>query len=218
MGAADLTVVTPALRIVGNFISGTDRQTAAALAAGALPALVPLLSSPSNVVHSYAALALERLLTVREAGGALRFAAVDLLPLREPLLGALFGALQLPDSAENEYVVKAIMRLLSLLGPESRGGGGGGSRVRTRALRHRVRGACDGGCRPAADAQPSAGAAALHLGGAASHLPARRVCLPSSRRAERAALCAHVQQCVALLGGGWGRRRCCQHPRLASRA
>ena len=40
----ELTVVTPALRIVGNFISGNDRQTSAVLAAGALPALMPLLS------------------------------------------------------------------------------------------------------------------------------------------------------------------------------
>jgi len=105
-----------ALKFLTTFRVQISRPACLAL----LPALVPLLSSPSNVVHSYAALALERLLTVREAGGALRFAAVDLLPLREPLLGALFGALQLPDSAENEYVVKAIMRLLSLLGPESR--------------------------------------------------------------------------------------------------
>jgi len=39
-----LTVVTPALRIVGNLISGSDRQTQAAVDAGALRAVVPLLS------------------------------------------------------------------------------------------------------------------------------------------------------------------------------
>ena len=44
MGHSDITVVTPALRIVGNFISGSDVQTTAALTAGALTALVPLLA------------------------------------------------------------------------------------------------------------------------------------------------------------------------------
>ena len=44
MAHTELTVVTPALRIVGNFISGSDVQTSAAIAAGALPALVPLLA------------------------------------------------------------------------------------------------------------------------------------------------------------------------------
>ena len=50
MGHAELTVVTPALRIVGNFISGSDTQTSAAIAAGALPALVPLLAHPRRTL------------------------------------------------------------------------------------------------------------------------------------------------------------------------
>ena len=103
-----------ALKFLTTFRAQLGRPASLAL----LPSLVALLQSRSNVVHSYAALALERLLTVRD-GGALRFAAADLVPLREPLLGALFGALQQEDSGENEYVMKAIMRLLSLLGPEA---------------------------------------------------------------------------------------------------
>ena len=47
-----------------------------------LPCVVALLSSESNVVHSYAALCVERMLTVRE-GGALRYVAADLAPMRD---------------------------------------------------------------------------------------------------------------------------------------
>jgi hypothetical protein len=51
MGHAELTVVTPALRIIGNFISGNDRQTQAALDAGALALITPLLSHANKSVR-----------------------------------------------------------------------------------------------------------------------------------------------------------------------
>jgi hypothetical protein len=51
MGHPELTVVTPALRIIGNFISGNDRQTQAALDAGALAAITPLLSHANKTVR-----------------------------------------------------------------------------------------------------------------------------------------------------------------------
>jgi exportin-2 (importin alpha re-exporter) len=84
-----------------------------------LPSIAALLGVPDNVVHSYAALAVEKLLTVRD-GGALRFAAADLVPFREQLLGGLFKALTLPESGENDYVMKALMRVLAVLGPDAR--------------------------------------------------------------------------------------------------
>jgi exportin-2 (importin alpha re-exporter) len=104
-----------ALKFLTTFRSQIPKAACLAL----LPNIAALLGAPDNVVHSYAALALERLMTVRDAG-ALRFAPADLVPLREPLLGGLFGALTLPESGENDYVMKALMRLLSLLGPEAR--------------------------------------------------------------------------------------------------
>ena len=47
----DLAVVVPALRLIGNIICGTDSQTQAAIDAGALKALVPLLSSRSRDIR-----------------------------------------------------------------------------------------------------------------------------------------------------------------------
>ena len=55
---------------------------------------------------------------MRVAGGTQSPAlvtAADLAPLAEPLLQGLFGAFELPASAENEYVMKCIMRSFSTL-------------------------------------------------------------------------------------------------------
>lgn len=79
--------------------------------------LVVLLGSDSNVVHTYAAVAVERLLAQRE-GGKQRFQVQDLAPVLEPLLSALFSAFLKPDSAENEYVMRCIMRVIDFVGPE----------------------------------------------------------------------------------------------------
>lgn len=102
-----------------KFLTTFRSQVPKALCLELLPSVAALLGAHDNVVHSYAALAVERLLTVRD-GGVVRFTAADLLPLREALLGGLFTALTLPESTENDYVMKALMRLLSVLGPEGR--------------------------------------------------------------------------------------------------
>lgn len=79
--------------------------------------LVVLLGSDSNVVHTYAAIAVERLLAQKEAGQQ-RFQVQDLAPVLEPLLAALFTAFNKPDSAENEYVMRCVMRVIGFVGPE----------------------------------------------------------------------------------------------------
>lgn len=79
--------------------------------------LVTLMGSDSNVVHTYAAVAVERLLAQKE-GGKQRFQVQDLAPVLEPLLSALFAAFSKPDSAENEYVMRCIMRVIDFVGPE----------------------------------------------------------------------------------------------------
>ena len=93
-----------------------------------MPALVALLSHKEAVVHTYAATAIERMLTVKEApaaaaavagagGGAaaaaapLRFGAAQLTPLLQPLLTSLFGVLKTDASKENAYVMRAVMRV-----------------------------------------------------------------------------------------------------------
>mmetsp|Transcript_40918 Transcript_40918/g.105829 ORF Transcript_40918/g.105829 Transcript_40918/m.105829 type:complete len:971 (-) Transcript_40918:235-3147(-) len=86
--------------------------------------VVPLLGSvinffaaESNVVHSYAAICIERLLALKDAGQP-RYKPGDLAPVLPKLLEGLFGALGHTDSGENEYLMKCIMRVLSFMGRE----------------------------------------------------------------------------------------------------
>ena len=102
-----------------------------------LPPAIACLGAPANVLHSYAALFVDRLLSSRvpaagaAAGGAAgalapagaqpppgtpRVTPADLAPHLAPLLDALFAALDLPDSGENEYLMRAIVRVLSAAG------------------------------------------------------------------------------------------------------
>lgn len=97
----DLPIIkADALKFLNTFRSQIGKQEILA----ALPAVVRLLGAQSNVVHSYAATCLERLLVIKEpgSGGRSRFTPADVQHLLQPLLGGLFGALTLPDSEENE--------------------------------------------------------------------------------------------------------------------
>lgn len=84
----------------------------------AYPVLVPIiaryLSSDNFVIHTYAAHALERLLSVKDDNGAPRFGKVQLKPLTQVLLVPLFKVLDNEESRENEYVMKAIMRICAV--------------------------------------------------------------------------------------------------------
>lgn len=81
------------------------------------PKATKFLASPDNVVHSYAAILIEKLLSLRR-DGQLVFTSSQLAPFLQPLLENLFAALRLPESGENEYVMRAIMRLLVFVGPQ----------------------------------------------------------------------------------------------------
>jgi exportin-2 (importin alpha re-exporter) len=96
-----------------------------------LPHAVACLAAPSNVLHSYAALFIDRLLACRVPGptadngggagatsttSAPRVPPSDLAPLLPSLLDGLFGALDHPDSGENEYCLRAVVRVLSAAG------------------------------------------------------------------------------------------------------
>lgn len=101
-----------ALKFLTTFRGQVPKNQCVAL----FPALVALLGSDSNVVHSYAATAVERLLAMKE-GGQPRFIPQDLATSLQPLLERLFAAFVKPDSGENEYVMRCVMRVISFVGP-----------------------------------------------------------------------------------------------------
>uniref|UniRef100_A0A3B5KM63 Exportin-2 n=1 Tax=Takifugu rubripes TaxID=31033 RepID=A0A3B5KM63_TAKRU len=81
----------------------------------AVPLLINHLQAESTVEHTYAAHALERLFTMRGPSNTTLISPAEMAPFTEQLLTNLFKALALPGSAENEYIMKAIMRSFSLL-------------------------------------------------------------------------------------------------------
>lgn len=98
-----------AIKFVTTFRSQLPKQVAMTL----IPHLIRFLVSESNVVHSYAAVCIEKMLVIKDAKQP-RFGAQDLIPFTSSLLNSLFGALKLPESQENTYVMKCIMRVLSV--------------------------------------------------------------------------------------------------------
>lgn len=78
------------------------------------PDLVRFLTAESNVVHSYAASCIEKLLLVKDEGGGARYTSADISPIFPVLMNNLFSAFKLPESEENQYVMKCIMRVLAV--------------------------------------------------------------------------------------------------------
>ncbi|CAM6025473.1 unnamed protein product [Sphagnum balticum] len=98
-----------ALKFFTTFRSQIRKQLTLEL----MPQLIGFLVAESNVVHSYAALCIEKLLALKD-GKQLRYTAADLTPFLQPLLTNLFSALKLPESQENSYIMRCIMRVLSI--------------------------------------------------------------------------------------------------------
>lgn len=73
-----------------------------------MPHLTRFLLCESNVVHSYAANCIEKMLPVKagQQAGINHFV--------QPLMTNLFNALKLPESQENPYVMKCIMRVVGI--------------------------------------------------------------------------------------------------------
>ncbi|KAK3036057.1 hypothetical protein RJ639_029810 [Escallonia herrerae] len=99
-----------ALKFFTMFRHHIPKHTAIAL----FPDVVRFLSSDSNVVHSYAASCIEKLLLVKDDKGQARYGSSDISPFLLALMTNLFGALDKPDSEENQYVMKCIMRVLGV--------------------------------------------------------------------------------------------------------
>ncbi|KAG8653447.1 exportin-2 [Manihot esculenta] len=84
------------------------------LAVQLFPDLVRFLGAESNVVHSYAASCIEKLLLVKDEGRLPRYNAVDITPFVQVLMSNLFNTMKFPESEENQYVMKCIMRVLGV--------------------------------------------------------------------------------------------------------
>ena len=79
-----------------------------------VPLLITHLNSPCIVLHTYAAHCIEKLLMLR-VGDQPVVTPVDIHPVFESLLTGLLKCLQMQGSQENEYVMKALMRSLSVM-------------------------------------------------------------------------------------------------------
>lgn len=82
-----------------------------------MPQLIRHLSSPVIVIHSYAANCIEKLLTMRDPNNKslTLINAEEVTPYAQQLILGLFGVFHFPGSAENEFAIKALLRLFSLL-------------------------------------------------------------------------------------------------------
>ncbi|KAG9510537.1 Exportin-2, partial [Fragariocoptes setiger] len=98
-----------------KYITTFRNQLSPALLITSLPLVIRHLAAPSVVVHSYAAITIEKLLTMRDPTNASVTAlkASQIEPYMDLLISGLFDTLQIPGSEENEYVMKAIMRIFS---------------------------------------------------------------------------------------------------------
>lgn len=97
-----------------KFFTMFRNQISKPVALALLPDVVRFLSSESNVVHSYAASCIEKLLLVKDDGVRSRYTSSDISPFLLVLMTNLFNALEKAESEENQYVMKCIMRVLGL--------------------------------------------------------------------------------------------------------
>ncbi|KDR18464.1 exportin-2 [Zootermopsis nevadensis] len=82
---------------------------------GSIPQLVRHLTAYSQVVHTYAACAIEKILVMKTPDGSAMVKSDEIVPVAPSLLNNLFKTMNLPGSEENAYVMKAVMRSFSSL-------------------------------------------------------------------------------------------------------
>jgi len=82
---------------------------------GIIPQVIRHLQSDSYVVHSYAGCGLEKMLVMKDSAGNSLITQEILAPYAPEVVGGLFNALAKPNSGENEYIMKAIMRSFGTL-------------------------------------------------------------------------------------------------------
>ncbi|GKG33233.1 exportin-2, partial [Tanacetum coccineum] len=67
-----------------------------------------------NLVHSYAAICIEKLLLVKDNGVQARYTGLDVGSILLALMTNLFGALKKPEAEDNQYIMRCIMRVLQI--------------------------------------------------------------------------------------------------------
>lgn len=101
-----------------KFVSTFRNQFAAEHLTQLMPMLIHCLSSDSVVVHTYAAATIEKILTTKKQIDTptkeLKFGQENLKPFLESLFTGLFAIVDNENLPENEYVMKAVMRSLSV--------------------------------------------------------------------------------------------------------
>lgn len=99
-----------------KFVSTFRNQFSTEHMVALMPVLINHLSSPSVVVHTYSAAAIERFMackvTTNEGGQQNKFGGENIKPFLEPLFTSLFAIVDNAEWNENEYVMKCIMRSL----------------------------------------------------------------------------------------------------------
>lgn len=86
-----------------------------------LPHLIRYLSSESVVVQTYAALTIEKFLTIRDQtlpNKPLKLSKEHINPVVNSIFSGLFAVLDNADLPENDYVMKCVMRVLSVIGSD----------------------------------------------------------------------------------------------------
>mmetsp|Transcript_11110 Transcript_11110/g.12872 ORF Transcript_11110/g.12872 Transcript_11110/m.12872 type:complete len:995 (+) Transcript_11110:161-3145(+) len=119
-------VKATAIKFAWTFRNQFTKENIAVL----MPLLITHLNSPSVVVHTYSAAAIEKFLTCKDISGQpqgtasatgmamlaskkVKFGANEIKPFLEPLFSALFAIIDNQEWNENEYVMKCVMRSLS---------------------------------------------------------------------------------------------------------
>ncbi|KAG2725556.1 hypothetical protein I3843_01G072700 [Carya illinoinensis] len=97
-----------------KFFTMFRNQISKDIAAHLFQDLVRFLLSESNVVHSYAASCIEKLMLVKDEAGRAKYTGKDIAPFFGELMTNLFNAFKFPDSEENQYIMKCIMRVLGV--------------------------------------------------------------------------------------------------------
>lgn len=107
-------VKATSLKFVTTFRNQFTREQLVAL----MPTLITHLGSPIIVVHTFAAYAIERILLTKEdihgVSKQSKITGAELKPFLEQLFTGLFSIIENQDLNENEYVMKCVMRALSV--------------------------------------------------------------------------------------------------------
>lgn len=107
---ASLILKADAIKFVSTFRSQLSVEVMDQL----FPQLLNCMDPSQFVVHTYAAACVERLLTVKEENGTLRFSRERLAPYLSKLLQHVFNILEQPNYPENDYLMKVVMRVMNV--------------------------------------------------------------------------------------------------------